>query len=270
MIGGSPCQGFSNSNRKKGKNYLDDPNNKLVKEYIKSIKANENCQVFVLENVPQIFSAGEGQFRNEIYDALSDFEITSGILTAADDYGSAQLRRRAIFIGSKIGKIELPEPEVTPENYMSVREAFDGITDDIENQIDYSIPRQSTIDRMECIRPGENWKAIPEELKTSKMKEGSGPHSSVYRRLVMDEPSITITNVRKSNITHPILNRSLTIRECARLFGLPDSFAFKGSLDAMQQLIANSVPVDMARSIGNVVKKAITQFNIRNKDVALV
>jgi DNA (cytosine-5)-methyltransferase 1 len=47
MIGGSPCQGFSNANRYT--NYLDNPNNRLVRSYIGAVKANKNRKVFVLE-----------------------------------------------------------------------------------------------------------------------------------------------------------------------------------------------------------------------------
>lgn len=267
MIGGSPCQGFSAANRKS--NFLDNPNNFLVKEYIDSIKANENCQVFVLENVPQILTAGDGQFKEEIYEALSGFEITSGVLTATD-YGSSQHRKRAIFIGSKIGKIELPKPYLQPHEYKTVKDAFEGLDDTVPNQMDHTIPKSDTLERMKTIPPGGNWRDIPVDLRTTKMKVGSGPQSSVYKRLEWDKPSITIVNPRKSNITHPELNRSLTVRECARLFGVKDNFVFKGLLNSMQQQIANAVPVDLAKAVATQIKNAVMQFNIRNRHVALV
>lgn len=261
MIGGSPCQGFSAANRKT--NFLDNPNNMLVQHYIDSIKANKNCQVFVLENVPRILTAGEGKFRDEIYEALSEFEITSGTLSSAD-FGSAQDRKRAFFIGSKIGKIELPTPTHTKENYVTVREAFEGLHSGIPNQLDYSKGKADTIARMKHVPQGGNWRDIPDELKTAKMM-GDSTHSSVYRRLAWDEPSITIANPRKSNITHPEDNRILSVRECARLFGLPDSFEFKGKLSSMQQQICNGVPVNLGKAIALQIKKAIQQYNIRNK-----
>lgn len=95
-------------------------------------------------------------------------------------------------------------------------------------------------------------------------------HSSIYRRLEEDKPSITITNVRKSNILHPTENRVLSIRECARLFGLRDSFEFVGNLSSKQQQIANGVPVQLAKAVGNVIKKAISMFNVRNKTESFV
>ncbi|MDG3045508.1 DNA cytosine methyltransferase [Bacillus sp. B6(2022)] len=47
----------------------------------------------------------------------------------------------------------------------------------------------------------------------------------------------------------------LSVRECARLFGLKDSFIFKGSLSSMQQQIANAVPVEIGKAIAKVIKK---------------
>lgn len=259
MIGGSPCQGFSAANR--STNFLENPNNLLVKHYIESIKANPNCKVFVLENVPQILTAGGGAFKEEIESALSDFEITSGVLNAAD-YGEAQIRKRAFMIGSKIGRIDLPLPTHKKEDYKTVRDAFANLSDLTPNQRDYSKPRTETIEKMSYVPQGGNWKDIPNHLKTEKMKNGS-THSSVYRRLDNNKPSIAITNPRKSNILHPSLDRSLSIRECARLFGLPDSFVFKGTLFSMQQQVCNGVPVKLAKAIAEKVKETILQYNIR-------
>lgn len=260
MIGGPPCQGFSSANRHT--NYLDNPNNELIKYYIKAIKSNPHCKVFVLENVEEILTAGNGQFKNEILQELSDFEITTGVINSAD-MGSAQLRRRAIFIGSKIGKIKLPIPLIPVGEYKTVRDAFEGLNDLIPNQLDVTKAKPETIEKMKHVPQGGNWTSIPDNLKTEKMKSGK-THSSIYRRLEYNAPSITITNVRKSNILHPEENRVLSIRECARLFGLKDSFVFKGKLSSMQQQIANAVPVELAKSVANVIKKAIRKFNQRH------
>lgn len=262
MIGGSPCQGFSNSNRHTS--FLDNPNNKLLKEFIKSVQTNKNCQVFVLENVPQILTAGNGKFKEEIYQALSDFEITSGILSSAQ-FGEAQDRRRAIFIGSKIGRIELPKAVYPEQLYRTVRMAFTGLSNLVPNQLDYSKGKQETIERMKHVPPGGNWKDIPDHLQTARMKSGN-THSVIYRRLEWDKPSFTIPNPRKNNITHPEENRTLSVRECARLFGLRDSFVFKGSLSSMQQQICNAVPVKLAKAIAKKIKNVIVQFNSQNKE----
>lgn len=261
VIGGPPCQGFSTANRKT--NFLDNPNNMLVKNFIDVIKNNDNCKLFVLENVPQILTAGNGKFKDEIINSLKDFDISYGVLNSAS-FGCPQERSRAIFIGSKIGKVNLPKPTHEQKQFVTVREALSGLHDGIPNQKDFSKSRTDTLERMKHVGQGENWQAIPNELKTPRMLKGS-THSSIYRRLREDKPSITITNVRKSNILHPIKNRILSVREAARLFGLKDNFVFFGGLSSKQQQIANGVPVELAKAVGNVIKKAISMFNVRNK-----
>lgn len=257
MIGGSPCQGFSNSNRYT--NFLSNPNNLLVNYFIEAVKQNSHCRVFVLENVPQILSAGGGKFKEEICDKLSDFEISTGILNSTN-MGGAQSRDRAFFIGSKIGKIDLPKETHNKGSFKTVRDAFKMLNDSTPNQKDYSKPKKATVDRMSHIPQGGNWQDIPTHLKTKGML-GKGTHSSVYKRLDLDKPSITITNPRKSIITHPTENRILSIRECARLFGLSDNFIFKGPISAMQQQVANGVPAELSKSIAKAIKKVVDTFN---------
>lgn len=254
IIGGPPCQGFSNANRVT--NYLDNPNNLLVREYIDSVKANKDCKIFVIENVPRILTAGDGQFLNEIIDELSDFEISYGVVCSAD-MGSPQMRDRAIIIGSKLGKIDLPKPIVSKSNYATVREAFQGLNSQIPNQLDYSIPKAETLERIKHVPQGGNVFDIPIEIRPK------GQHSDCYKRLEWDKPSITIVNPRKAMLLHPEEHRILSVRECARLFGVSDNFVFRGLLASMQQQIANAVPWHLSNAIAKVVKDAIGKYNAK-------
>lgn len=261
MIIGNPCTVFTNTNRSK-KRLLNHPDYVLVKRTIEAIKANQSCAIFVWENVPQILTALDGQVLEEIIEELNEFEISYGVLNAAD-FGAAQLRKRAFIIGSKIGKVELPKPYFEPKDYRTVEEAFLDLDDTVPNQMDFTKPKAETLEKMKYVRPGNNWRDIPDHLKNKKMAAGS-THSSIFRRLEWDKPSVSLPNVRKCNIMPPEGLRSLSVRETARLFGVPDDFIFKGKLSSMQQQICNAVCVPMARAIGMVVKKTIQQFNIRN------
>ncbi|WP_103109547.1 DNA cytosine methyltransferase [Brevibacillus reuszeri] len=258
MISGSPCQGLSNSNRYT--NYLDNPNNLLIKKFIEAVKVNENCQIWMLENVPQLLSQGNSKFLNEIKEELGDFEVEADVLCAAD-YGSCQIRERAIVIGSKIGPIGFPNTTRQPDQYMTVEEAFQGLHNGIPNQLDVSEPEPLTVQRIEAVKPGGNVHDIPEDIRPK------GVHSNNYRRLQWDSPSVTIVNPRKSMLLHPSENRILSVRECARLFGVPDDFRFIGNLNAKQQMIANAVPVELGRAIARVIKNAIMKWNLRNRNL---
>ena len=257
IISGSPCQGYSNSNRQT--HYLDNPKNKLVKENIRVVRMNPFAKVCVIENVPQLLSAGDGAILREIEELLSDFEITSGVVRASD-MGSAQNRDRAFILASKIGRIELPKPEMHVLN--TVRTAFSGLTDDIPNQQDYSKPKMETLERIRQIPEGGNWRNLTGD-------QDQRHHSNYLKRLLWDSPSITLANARKSLILHPSEDRTLSVREMARLFDLPDSFKFFGGLGEMQQQVVNGVPVKMASAVARVVKDAINAFNQSRVCVAI-
>lgn len=156
--------------------------------------------------------------------------------------------------------VSLPVANVSPDEYCTVGDALTGLHEALPNQQDYSRSSAETTDRMAHIPQGGNWEHLPDELRGNLRKGRT--HSSILKRLCWDRPAITITNVRKSLILHPLLNRVLSVRECARLFDLRDNYIFKGNLGEKQQQIANSVPVSLGKAIANAIKKSIGQFNI--------
>ncbi len=126
VLGGPPCQGFSQMRRSEarrgskivrfgGYNKLDnDSRNDLVLRFLEVVAAL-NPKVVVIENVPQFLShyhdgkkGGMIQQVEEIFNGL-EYEMVCDVLSAAD-YGVPQLRQRAVIIASRVGKIELPKP----------------------------------------------------------------------------------------------------------------------------------------------------------------
>lgn len=126
LLGGPPCQGFSQMRRTEGRrdskvvrfggyNKLDqDPRNDLVLRFLE-IAAALNPKVIVIENVPQFLShyhdGKRGGIAQQVEEVLGElgYEVACGILNAAD-YGVPQLRQRAVIIASRLGKITLPMP----------------------------------------------------------------------------------------------------------------------------------------------------------------
>lgn len=126
MLGGPPCQGFSQMRRSEtrqnskiarfgGYNKLDeDPRNDLVLRFLE-IVAVLKPKVVVIENVPQFLkhyhNGKEGGIAEQVKSVFNEleYEIACDVLNAVD-YGVPQLRERAIMIASRIGKIELPIP----------------------------------------------------------------------------------------------------------------------------------------------------------------
>ena len=78
------------------------------------------------------------------------------------------------------------------------------------------------------------------------------------KKLLLDEPVNTMTT--KNSFFHPLQNRTLSIRELARLFDLPDNKQFFGSFTAIQKQIGNSVPVKLAKAIACPIMTVHEEF----------
>ncbi|MBU3173321.1 DNA cytosine methyltransferase [Clostridium estertheticum] len=264
IIGGSPCVLLTNSNRKTNLNkkvkvnerILDIPENILLRKYIETVKNNKGCIVFVHENVGQINTIGEGRLIKEIKEELADFEITIDLHNASD-YGTAQNRKRSIIVGSKIGKTNVIKPVLHP--IKTLRQAFEGLTEATPNQGDYSKARPLTLERMKYVPLGGNVFNIPEAIRPKSV------HSDYFKRLEWDKPSITIVNPRKSMLLHPTENRILSVRECARLQGLPDTFIFYGTLASMQLQVCNGVAYQLSLAIATKIKEVLANTFKSNK-----
>lgn len=82
-----------------------------------------------------------------------------------------------------------------------------------------------------------------------------------YARIRGDEPSPTITRnfttPSSANCIHPLLNRSLTLREGARCQSFPDRYRFAGRHGDRRLMIGNAVPPLMGRALGNRLLSAL-------------
>ena len=86
VIGGPPCQGFSNANRQR--NRLVSMNNSLVKEYFRAIK-EIRPRAFVMENVSMLKSS-----THRFYDSTRDHDIIQAINDNAEDLNNIPIPMR--------------------------------------------------------------------------------------------------------------------------------------------------------------------------------
>lgn len=134
MIGGPPCQGFSqlrrNEQREEGKivkftgysQLAHDPRNDLVLRYLEVAEALRP-KFLVIENVPQMLNHGFdgrlGKLSEIVIQMLEKdlgYKVEVAVVNCAD-YGVPQLRERAVFIASSIGSASFPNPSHTnPKN----------------------------------------------------------------------------------------------------------------------------------------------------------
>ncbi|MBV9922457.1 MAG: DNA cytosine methyltransferase, partial [Pseudonocardia sp.] len=120
VVGGPPCQGFSNL----GSKHLDDPRNRLWQQFLRVVRA-ARPQAFVIENVGRFRRSTEFALLLEQADhgVIADYTLTHGVLQAAD-YGTPQRRARTIVIGSRVGSIPLPPPTHRRGTWRTVRDAI--------------------------------------------------------------------------------------------------------------------------------------------------
>ena len=274
LFGGPPCQGYSYSNRKTRS--ASNPKNWLFKEFIKSISLVDPDWV-VIENVPGLKKMDKGYFLKAILDDLRalNYTPTAKILDATH-FGVPQKRERIFIVASKHGvAFDFPEGEFA-QKPVTVYDALHDLPSlkngSLEPNLKYKegasteyaklmrgskrvvthnyVTRNSEliIERYKHIRQGNNWQDIPVELMAN-YKDHTRCHSSIYRRLDANSPSVIIANYRKSMIIHPTENRGLSVREAARLQSFPDDYKFIGSLDQQQQQVGNAVPPLLAKAI---------------------
>lgn len=273
VIGGPPCQGFSQKGARK---LLDDDRNFLFKYFYKVVEYLQP-KYFLMENVPNILTSGNGFFKQEIYDLFEKlgYKLDSDILNAYD-FGVPQLRRRAFILGKMEKSVALP---LGFDEHVSIKDAIwdlaylnSGEGDEIQ---DYKFEPVSNyqkmmrlssnklfnhvatkhsdlaIERMMMVPRGKGKEVLPKEHLTKSI------YSGTWSRMIEDQASVTITTrfdtPSSGRFTHPFLHRAITVREAARIQSFPDSFVFYGTKTSQMKQVGNAVPPLLAEKIANTI-----------------
>lgn len=280
VIGGPPCQGFSQKGQRKT---IHDERNFLFKYYVKVVELVQP-KYFVMENVPNLLTAENGYFRKELENLFNSmgYQLKMGVLNAAD-YGVPQNRRRAVIIGKK----DAVAPEL-PTPLDSTVTIWDAISDlaylnsgEGEEEQEYKMDAQSSyqkelrggatrlynhvvtrhsklaLERLALIPPNAGKEVLPEEHLTKSI------YSGTWTRMRKEEISVTITTrfdtPSSGKFTHPFLDRAITVREAARIQSFPDSFRFVGNKGSQMKQVGNAVPPKLAGAIAAVIMKDIKE-----------
>jgi len=254
IIGGPPCQGFSIAGNL-GRKFVDDPRNKLFKEFVRFVKVLKP-NFFVMENVARVYTHNKGKTKEEIIKLFEKlgYSVECKVLNSVD-YGVPQSRRRIFFIGNKIGEdIVFPERNISKD-----KNVFETINDlpKIKSGESSKVPNHEAMNhtsqmlkKMSYVSEKGSREEIPKRIRPT-----SGDPRK-YIRYQKDKPSICITgDMRK--VFHYNQNRALTVRELARIQSFPDSFIFESSKISQQQQVGNAVPPLMAQAVAKVIKKQL-------------
>ena len=282
IIGGPPCQGFTTAGRRSG----DDSRNLLLANYVNALK-EFYPRWFMMENVEGILTTTNGNFIVDCIQGMISLGYTIYLKKVyMQEYGIPQRRKRVIIIGNREGKsFDFPKPiniangPIYRNGTETLREAIADIEEIDIPEINHIRKKEKGIqyERICALQEGQTMKDLPKELQHKSFakraarrvcdgvpSEKRGGSPTGLKRLIYDEPSLTITGSAISEFIHPSQNRMLTVRECARIQTFPDEFHFFGSDSQQMQQIGNAIPPlfanQMAKQIYNCDLKSSKSF----------
>lgn len=256
LMGGVPCQSFSQAGKRKG---INDNRGKLILHFIEMI-AYLNPKIFIIENVQGLLTHNKGKTLQKIINEINKinkYTIDYKLLNA-NNYSVPQNRKRLIIIGvvNNINKkFTFPEPH----KYKPV------LKDVLLNcpESPGAVYKKEKYDIMKLVPEGGCWVNIPDEIAKQymgKSYESGGGKRGILKRLDMNKPSLTLLTTPSQKQTercHPKETRPLQTLEYARIQTFPDDYKFSGSINQIYKQIGNAVPVNLAKAIAKEVYKVL-------------
>ena len=270
VVGGPPCQGFSQKGNRMG---TEDERNFLFKKFVEVVKV-VNPEVFVMENVPNLLTSNKGYFLKEITDCFLElgYEVEHATLNA-HDHGVPQKRKRAFIVGNRMNKKFLfpakKKKKVNVHDAISdLPRLISGAGDNFVAYSDSSHSHyqkflrkkskgiynhvatnhsESALERLSLIPPLGDKSNLPTQLRTKSI------YSGTWGRIDPNGPSRTITTrfdtPSSGEFTLNDQDRCLTVREAARLQSFPDRFIFYGTKTSQMKQVGNAVPPLLAKKV---------------------
>ena len=263
IIGGPPCQSFSGAGKGLGDK---DDRGKLFFEYIR-ILTDKMPKFFVAENVAGLLHSKHLATREKI---ISDFnELGYNVffhLLNSNDFNVPQDRKRVFFVGYRNDLNAIFKVPNNCDYKPLLKDAIWNIKDSALSARDKNKTNGST----------------GNILNHEYMHGGfSSMYMSRNRVRSWNEPSFTIQAGGRHAPIHPQaakmlkvkkdvmkfvdgkedLYRRLSVRECARIQTFPDEHEFKYiDLSDGYKMVGNAVPVNLAFSIADQIKKDLQPF----------
>jgi len=301
IAGGVPCQPFSRAGRSKirslvdaGQRSADDPRAQMWRSFIDVVEELAPNAV-LLENVPDLAAWDEGGVLVGFCESLRQlgYKPRATILNAYE-HGVPQHRSRLFIVALKPGaQFDWPRPQ---SGSPTVRQAIGDLPvvapAQRQEQIPYRGPRTRFQRLMRTgvpdsdrrivfdhitrdIRPddAEAFALLPEggtyeQLPARLQRYRADIFSDKYKRLEWNGLSRSITaHLAKDGYwyIHPDQDRTLSVREAARIQTFPDWFRFSGQPSLRYRQIGNAVPPLLAQTIAASVHLALTQPRRRGR-----
>lgn len=247
LVAGPPCQGHSNLNNHTRR---DDPRNLL---YLRTVRCAEILKpnTLIIENVPGVLYDKHGVLQTaDEYLKRIGYSVSYGVVKMCE-IGVAQTRKRMFLVASRaINKISLSE--IVQQFAVPVRDIMWVIGDLLDCYDNLSIFDSSAVhstnnqNRIHFLFEN-NLYNLPSELQPDCHRFKLNTYPSVYGRMYPNKPSPTLTGgfscCGRGRFVHPLLERTLTPHEAARIQFFPDFFSFDGlARTELCKAIGNAVP----------------------------
>ena len=265
-----------------------DPRNLLPLE-IPRVATQLRPKAVIMENVPamrgHVISIGkeEKSISDLIVAGLEDagYSVSGPVLVDAQDFGVAQKRKRAFILAARdadIGGYEIQSILSRlggPSLHTTLRAAIGDLAllrarpprEPRQNQEPPDhvarIPNVDDIKIIRALRPGEDYASLIERMpdilvgRTHKAYRTDSFRDKFYR-MSWDAPSRTIVaHLQKdgNSFIHPSLDRSISVREAARIQSFPDRFVFGVPMGHAYRLVGNAVPPIVGKVLVEMLSK---------------
>jgi DNA (cytosine-5)-methyltransferase 1 len=253
VIGGPPCQCFSNGNVHKK---VDDIRSTLPAGYarvLRELNSRYDLDFFVFENVTSMQSEKHAEVYEEFVSLLDEagFNVFVGRLDASR-FAVAQNRVRLFIVGLNrklypTAGFEFPVGEDGPP--LTVRDAIWGLPEP-------AYFRRKMVPEDIPLHPN-HWTMNP---RSPKFKRSEAPRKSrSFRRLDWDRPSWTVAYGHREVHVHPEGHRRLSIFEAMLLQGFPKHYRLPGYLSEQVELVSDAVPPPVAAALAASINKVIAR-----------
>lgn len=250
VCGGFPCQSFSQAGDGEGFDHKD--KGALFFDVARLI-GDLAPESFILENVEALGNHDKGKTLDTILDTLTDlgYAVQTCVLNSGE-FGLAQNRRRMFIVGihdsvlaNRTTPFEFPrgtDASVVVADILGHAQATDQCTQAMERQKANPTARSNRIEVVGLIdgKDCQGYRvASPKGKGFTLCANSGGPGSKTGLYLVSGKP------------------RRLTVRECARMQGFPESFKPHARPGIAKRQFGNSVAVPVVAAIAEQVSKAI-------------
>ena len=296
IVGGPPCPSFSTAGNRGS---VSDQSGQLVFEFLRVVEIVQP-RFFLMENVKGLLSAalrhrplkerGDdsaplskdeelGSAKKLILEKMEEigYSIVYGSANSAN-YGSPQLRHRALFFGSRDN--EFPEntllEDLMPRTHYNSPDGdqlrWNTLGDavklpEIKGTQEFQTYSDERRKWYELIPPGGNWRYLRDHVSIESAAiamggawNSTGGRVGFYRRLSWDRPSPTLLTSpiqKATGFCHPNETRPLSVQEYSRVQEFHDEYPFQGSVAQRYRQIGNAVPVSLARAAGEALHRLL-------------